>query len=151
MDACRGGAETSTDPSSFSVSRQSHDNDVIKSSATSVAIDADTCYRKGDQPEKCESNHSGNSDRDHILSPRPELLSEGASTDPGTEAVDGVPTIFPGILTQIGTPDLEGWMRKKGGFYNTWKKRYFVLKGAHLYWLRSNSVFVSVPLSGWCI
>jgi hypothetical protein len=58
--------------------------------------------------------------------------------------------MFPGILARIGTPDHEGWMRKKGGYYNSWKKRYFVLKGKHLYWLRSNSVFVSVPLSGWC-
>jgi len=133
------------------VSPLSHDNDVNKSSATSDGIDADTGYRKGDQPEKCESNSSGSSDRDHALPPKPELLNEGASTDPGTEAGDGVPTIFPGILTQIGTPDHEGWMRKKGGYYSTWKKRYFVLKGTHLYWLRSNSVFVSVPLPGWCV
>ena len=31
------------------------------------------------------------------------------------------------------------WMRKKGEHYNVWKSRYFVLKGPHLYWLRSNS------------
>ncbi|KAF8261196.1 hypothetical protein EI94DRAFT_1833440 [Lactarius quietus] len=43
------------------------------------------------------------------------------------------------ILTQIGTPDHNGWMRKKGEHYNTWKTRYFVLKGPHLYWLKSNS------------
>lgn len=43
------------------------------------------------------------------------------------------------ILEQIGTPDHNGWMRKKGDRYNAWKLRYFVLKGPHLYWLRSNS------------
>ncbi|RPD67460.1 hypothetical protein L226DRAFT_529790 [Lentinus tigrinus ALCF2SS1-7] len=43
------------------------------------------------------------------------------------------------ILEQIGTPDHNGWMRKKGDRYNAWKLRYFVLKGPHLYWLRSNN------------
>lgn len=43
------------------------------------------------------------------------------------------------ILTQIGTPDHNGWMRKKGDHYGSWKNRYFVLKGPHLYWLKSNA------------
>ncbi|KAF8076889.1 hypothetical protein FPV67DRAFT_1715490 [Lyophyllum atratum] len=43
------------------------------------------------------------------------------------------------ILEQIGESDHRGWMRKKGDRYNSWKLRYFVLKGAHLYCLRSNS------------
>lgn len=43
------------------------------------------------------------------------------------------------ILKQIGDPDHCGWMRKKGDRYNHWKLRYFVLKGPHLYCLRSNS------------
>ncbi|KAH7926793.1 hypothetical protein BV22DRAFT_1062240 [Leucogyrophana mollusca] len=43
------------------------------------------------------------------------------------------------ILEQIGIPDHEGWMRKKGDHYNSWKVRYFVIKGPHLYILRSNS------------
>ncbi|CDO77198.1 hypothetical protein BN946_scf184747.g11 [Trametes cinnabarina] len=53
----------------------------------------------------------------------------------------GVPTIKVGqsILEQIGTPDHNGWLRKKGERYNSWKTRYFVLKGPHLYWLRSES------------
>ncbi|KAH8096600.1 hypothetical protein BXZ70DRAFT_945297 [Cristinia sonorae] len=51
------------------------------------------------------------------------------------------PTLKPGksILEQIGTPDHSGWMRKKGDRYNTWKLRYFVLKGPHLYCLRNDS------------
>jgi len=43
------------------------------------------------------------------------------------------------IWEQIGEPDYEGWMRKKGERYNAWKLRYFILKGPHLYWMRSNS------------
>ena len=43
------------------------------------------------------------------------------------------------ILQQIGAPDYNGWMRKKGEHYNVWKSRYFVLKGPHLYYLKSNS------------
>jgi hypothetical protein len=48
------------------------------------------------------------------------------------------------ILEQIGQPDHKGWMRKKGERYNTWKSRYFVLKGPHLYWLKSNNASVRV-------
>lgn len=53
----------------------------------------------------------------------------------------GAPKLKPGqsILEQIGTPDYEGWMRKKGDRYNAWKTRYFVLKGPHLYCLRNKS------------
>ncbi|KIJ57202.1 hypothetical protein M422DRAFT_23288 [Sphaerobolus stellatus SS14] len=43
------------------------------------------------------------------------------------------------VLEQIGEPDHAGWLRKKGERYNTWKLRYLVLKGPHLYYLRSNS------------
>ncbi|KAG1752394.1 uncharacterized protein EDB91DRAFT_1343464 [Suillus paluster] len=43
------------------------------------------------------------------------------------------------IIDQIGTPDHQGWMRKKGDHYNTWKVRYFVIKGPHLYILRSDN------------
>ncbi|KAH0840211.1 hypothetical protein J3R83DRAFT_1213 [Lanmaoa asiatica] len=43
------------------------------------------------------------------------------------------------IVEQIGQPDHQGWMRKKGDHYNSWKLRYFIIKGPHLYILRSNS------------
>ncbi|KAI0265884.1 hypothetical protein BC834DRAFT_876782 [Gloeopeniophorella convolvens] len=61
-------------------------------------------------------------------SPRPVPPSEGGKLRAGQN-----------ILEQIGAPDHNGWMRKKGEHYNAWKNRYFVLKGPHLYWLRSNS------------
>lgn len=43
------------------------------------------------------------------------------------------------VLAQIGDPDHSGWMRKRGDRYNNWKSRYFILKGQHLYWLKSSS------------
>ncbi|KAL4256745.1 Polar growth protein [Pleurotus pulmonarius] len=67
--------------------------------------------------------------------------------DTGSSASTLVPTGRSGgslkqgqsILEQIGDPDHNGWMRKKSDRYKTWKTRYFVLKGPHLYCLRSNS------------
>ena len=47
------------------------------------------------------------------------------------------------ILDQIGEPDHTGWMRKRGERFNSWKNRYFILKGPHLYFLRSNNKSVS--------
>jgi hypothetical protein len=48
------------------------------------------------------------------------------------------------ILEQIGQPDHKGWMRKKGEHYNTWKSRYVVLKGPHMYWLKNDNPSVRV-------
>jgi len=47
------------------------------------------------------------------------------------------------IMDQIGEPDHAGWMRKKGERYHSWKTRYFVLQGPHMYCLRSGSNTVS--------
>jgi hypothetical protein len=51
------------------------------------------------------------------------------------------------VLEQIGNSDYNGWMHKKSDGYNVWKHRYFVLKGPHLYWLKSNSKTVRNPLT----
>ncbi|EGO02305.1 hypothetical protein SERLA73DRAFT_178176 [Serpula lacrymans var. lacrymans S7.3] len=53
----------------------------------------------------------------------------------------GPTSLKPGksIIEQIGVPDHNGWMRKKGEHYNSWKLRYFIIKGPHLYILRSNN------------
>ena len=51
------------------------------------------------------------------------------------------------ILEQIGEADHCGWMRKKGERYNSWRMRYFVLTGPHLYCLKSNSKAVSIVVS----
>lgn len=61
--------------------------------------------------------------------------------DGGPESQSRGPSTFmPGknIIDQIGIPDHQGWMRKKGDHYNAWKVRYFVIKGPHLYILRSD-------------
>lgn len=50
------------------------------------------------------------------------------------------------LLEKIGSPDYSGWMRKKGEKYNTWKQRFFVLKGVHLYYLKTESVSCVVPV-----
>ncbi|GAA5873399.1 hypothetical protein JCM16303_001114 [Sporobolomyces ruberrimus] len=41
------------------------------------------------------------------------------------------------LMDKLGRPDNSGWMRKKGEKYNTWKQRFFVLKGTYLYYLKS--------------
>ena len=52
------------------------------------------------------------------------------------------------VLEQIGTPDFNGWLMKKGEHYNTWKQRYCVLKGHNLYWMRSSENTVRTNFSG---
>lgn len=44
------------------------------------------------------------------------------------------------LMEKIGKADYSGWMQKKGEKYNSWKQRFFVLKGVHLYYLKSESV-----------
>jgi hypothetical protein len=73
----------------------------------------------------------------------PALLRKRGSPMPGT-LKPGM-----GMLDQIGEPDYSGWMRKRGDRYNNWKQRYFILKGPHLYYLRSNSKTVSIDVSCW--
>ncbi|EAU82730.2 hypothetical protein CC1G_10635 [Coprinopsis cinerea okayama7 len=65
----------------------------------------------------------------------------GGSGDRDPGASDPTGDIKQGlsILEQVGEPDHTGWMRKKGVRYNSWKLRYCVLKGEHLYILRNNS------------
>ncbi|TFK43957.1 hypothetical protein BDQ12DRAFT_719130 [Crucibulum laeve] len=69
-------------------------------------------------------------------------VANGPSSDAAKVAngvVSGTVKQGQSILDQIGEPDFSGWMRKKGDRYNSWKMRYFVLKGPHMYCLRSNS------------
>ena len=55
------------------------------------------------------------------------------------------------IFEQIGEPDHVGWMRKRGDRYNAWKLRYFVLKGPHMYILRSDSKAVCFRVFLWLL
>ena len=70
----------------------------------------------------------------------------GANDDGGPESVNAVSGIIKqglNIMDQIGEPDHIGWMRKRGDRYNSWKMRYFILKGPHLYYLKNNNRSVS--------
>ncbi|KAH7887418.1 hypothetical protein F5I97DRAFT_1860224 [Phlebopus sp. FC_14] len=73
--------------------------------------------------------------------PSPHKQNGVASHDGGRSGSRGPSALKPGksIIEQIGRPDHEGWMRKKGDHYNSWKVRYFIIKGPHLYILRSNN------------
>ncbi|KAG9301187.1 hypothetical protein G9A89_012570 [Geosiphon pyriformis] len=44
------------------------------------------------------------------------------------------------ILGFIGVPDHEGWLKKQGEKYKTWKNRFCILKGVHLYYLKSDKL-----------
>ncbi|CAE6455305.1 unnamed protein product [Rhizoctonia solani] len=70
----------------------------------------------------------GGSQRKSKVLPLPETMSTENKTS--TDAR---------VLDHIGEPDYSGWMRKKGGRYNSWKLRYFVLKGPHLYYLENRN------------
>lgn len=50
--------------------------------------------------------------------------------------------VKPGMtaIEQIGSPDHQGWMRKRGESFNAWKLRFFVLKGPHLYYVKTLNV-----------
>lgn len=78
----------------------------------------------------------------------PALLRKRTSSQDGGIPTRGMQALKPGqsILQQIGQPDHVGWMRKKGDRYNSWKQRYFVLKGPHLYILKSESKSVSTSV-----
>jgi hypothetical protein len=57
-------------------------------------------------------------------------------------------------LDRIPEPDFAGYLRKKGERYNSWKTRYCVLSGPHLYYLKSENVRLLFPpfsLSSWLI
>lgn len=75
-----------------------------------------------------------------VLRKRTSSSTDVTTRSPPAAAVNVGMALKPGksILEQIGTPDHNGWMRRKSENYNTWKLRYFVLKGPHLYCLKSS-------------
>ena len=46
----------------------------------------------------------------------------------------------PNPLAQIGQPDVDGWLKKRGQRTNTWKPRYVLLKNRDLYLMKSPKV-----------
>ncbi|KAG5716742.1 Protein pob1 [Termitomyces sp. T112] len=94
-----------------------------------------TAIPKAGTPKPPAFKNSGKEPRD------PALLRKRTASAPAPPITIPVGSLKQGmsILEQIGEADHKGWMRKKGDRYNTWKMRYFVLKGPDLYCLRSNS------------
>jgi hypothetical protein len=63
-----------------------------------------------------------------------------AAAQPERRISGGGATVAIGsALRTIGSPDKSGYLKKRGDRYNTWKTRFFVLKGSHLYYLKSES------------
>ncbi|KAI9457942.1 hypothetical protein BJY52DRAFT_1270491 [Lactarius psammicola] len=132
--------EASPDRNPLSLSRL-YGGSNRKSSTRSSPGDSHSAFgaKEDKKREKRESKDSGGS-RDKkdpsLLRKRTPTTTDAAFRTSGESS-----TLKPGqnILAQIGMPDHNGWMRKKGEHYNTWKNRYFVLKGPHLYWLKSNA------------
>ncbi|KAJ7601230.1 hypothetical protein C8J56DRAFT_912520 [Mycena floridula] len=88
-------------------------------------------------------------DRDPALLRKRTTSHPGPSSPTASPHLNGAELLKPGqsiplkpgqsILDQIGTPDHSGFMRKRSDRYNSWKSRFFVLKGPHLYYLRNDS------------
>ena len=127
--------EVSPDRNALSLSRFYYGSGSRKTSR-STASDAGVPRGKEDKREKRDSKGSNGTKEKRD----PALLRKNTSPT-STSFKSGQ-----SILEQIGQPDHKGWMRKRGEHYNTWKNRYFVLKGPHLYWLKSNNASVRVAL-----
>lgn len=111
-----------------------------------VKKDQDLRDTKKDRDSK-DVKKDGKKDRDS--KDQPALLRKRTSSGGdrvSVAQVAGISGLKEGlsVLDQIGTPDYNGWLHKKGDSYNAWKYRYLVLRGPHLYWMRSNSKTVRV-------
>ncbi|KZT60847.1 hypothetical protein CALCODRAFT_480491 [Calocera cornea HHB12733] len=82
--------------------------------------------------KRLSSSPGQNEMRNGALAAAAAANGNGNGTEPITENTENA-------LEKIGKPDHQGWMRKKGERYSSWKNRYFVLKGMHLYYLRSQT------------
>lgn len=123
------------------------DNSSSTGSTPSLSVDAD--WKEG-KYEKHESSSSGGSKG---KSPKPLRRSASLSADVSLCASPraGAHTLVDTVLVKIGTSDHEGWMRKRGGNFNTWRNRFLVLKGSRLYWLESESPLVCVAWLVVCV
>lgn len=116
--------------------RPSTANSTNKDSPSNSPVDARTAYAdsapRGRDPALLRKRTTSQNEVPRVGPDNEGLLSSDAG--PGNALKPGQ-----SILEQIGTPDHEGWMRKKSERYNSWKVRFFVLKGPHLYVMKSNS------------
>jgi hypothetical protein len=68
---------------------------------------------------------------------KPTTTITAAAPERRTSSGPAPATAVGGALSKIGTPDKTGYLKKRGERYNTWKTRFFVLKGSYLYYLKS--------------
>ncbi|CAG8492147.1 5803_t:CDS:10 [Cetraspora pellucida] len=73
-----------------------------------------------------------------LMIPKQSLEPESPHQYNKWEAIEDLSAIDLEVLKSIGEPDYEGWLKKQGDKYKTWKSRYFILKGADLYYLKNN-------------
>ena len=119
------------------------DNRNYMAPSPSLSLDDDSLYRKEGRHETHESNSSrGSKGKNPSLLRRSVSLSTDrsicASPEPSTR------TSVDTLVVHVGRSDHEGWMRKKGGHFSTWKPRYLVLKGPYLFWLANDNPRVCV-------
>jgi hypothetical protein len=145
-DGASGKVEKDKPPSTFS--RLYHIGDrkssISKHHIGEIGASLDKTRSPADSPTKQTKE-----ERDRTI-----LRKRGSGAETPKSPVPAPPSNGPGlvqgrsVLEQIGTPDSNGWLMKKGERYNTWKQRYCVLKGHNLYWMRSNSISVRTNFSG---
>ena len=63
----------------------------------------------------------------------------------GRSSVD-MPTKRDTMNGKDGKAEMEGWLHKQGDRYKTWNKRWFVLRGANLFYFKSPKVKISFLL-----
>ncbi len=47
-------------------------------------------------------------------------------------------------VASLQPSDKEGWLKKQGEHYRTWRKRWFVLKGRQLVYFESQKVLIEI-------
>lgn len=114
-----------------SISKHSTGELSARQAALDKAKQADIAAKLGREEKDRTFLRKRDSDGGISKSPVPALPSNGPGLVQGRS-----------VLEQIGTPDFNGWLMKKGEHYSTWKNRYCVLKGYNLYWMRSNDATV---------
>jgi len=72
-----------------------------------------------------------------VAEPSPTMPSSSTMEGPARDSNSKEPAR---ALDRLPTPDFAGYLRKKGERYNSWKLRYCVLSGPHLYYLKSENV-----------
>ena len=103
-------------------------------------------YEKEEEEKKKKKSFTTLRERT-FSNPNPNVTTDTNANAPKmVNGVSGFNKQGVNIMDQIGEPDHTGWMRKRGDRFNSWKSRYFILKGPHLYFLSDNKSVSCAPL-----